>query len=175
MIEAAFNKPPTPSADLSTRTLFLCYRREDTQDAAGRLHDRLVDAYGSDHVFMDIDSVPLGMDFVNHVTEQISSCSGVIVMVGRHWLTVTDTRGRRRLDLDDDLVRAEIAAALERNIPVIPVLVQDATVPAADDLPPNIKPLSRRNGINLTGPAWKAGLERLIKELDRVMKPSSGS
>jgi hypothetical protein len=170
VIEAAFSQPPTSKTNSANRTLFLCYRREDTQDAAGRLHDRLVDAYGPDHVFMDIDSVPLGIDFVDHVTDQISRCSGVIVMIGRQWLTATDVRGRRRLDFEDDLVRTELAAALERKIPVIPVLVQDATVPASEDLPPNIKPLARRNGINLTGAAWKAGVERLIKELDHVMK-----
>jgi len=70
-------------------TVFLCYRREDTQDAAGRLQDRLVDAYGLERVFMDIDSGPLGIDFVDHVAEQISRCSAVIVMIGRppkrHW------------------------------------------------------------------------------------------
>jgi hypothetical protein len=126
-------------------------------------------------VFMDIDSVPLGIDFVEHVTEQIGRCSAVVVMIGRQWLTVTDKRGRRRLDLEEDLVRVEIASALQRRIPVIPVLVQDADMPSADDLPESIRLLARRNGITLTGAAWRAGVDRLIKELDRVMKPSAGS
>jgi len=150
--------------------LFICYRREDTQDAAGRLHDRLTDAYGDDRVFMDIDSVPLGVDFVDHVTEQIGRCTAVIVMIGRQWLTTEDKRGRKRLETESDLVRVEVSAALQRKIPVIPVLVQDADMPRADDLPDDIRLLARRNGIELSATRWKTDVERLIKELDRVMK-----
>ena len=159
-------------ADSRQRIVFVCYRREDTEDAAGRLHDKLLDAYGSDRVFMDVDSVPLGIDFVEHVAEQVTKCSAVIVMIGREWLTIQDRRGRRRLDLDNDLVRAEIAAALQQKIPVIPVLVQNADMPYPEDLPDDIRLLTRRNGIDMSGGSWRTGLERLIKELDRVMKPS---
>ena len=112
---------------------------------------------------MDIDSVPLGVDFVEHVADQIAKCSAVIVMIGRQWLTVTDKRDRRRLDLDNDLVRVEIMSALQRNIPVNPVLVQDAELPSAEDLPDDLKALARRNGIDLTGAAWKAGTARLVR------------
>ena len=150
--------------------LFISYRREDTADAAGRLCDRLTDVFGTTGVFMDIDSVPLGIDFIEHVTDEISKCRAVIVMIGRHWLTVEDKRGRRRLELESDLVRAEVAAALQQKVPVIPVLVQDAEMPSAEELPENIRTLARRNGIDLSGAAWRAGVERLIKELDRVMK-----
>ena len=152
-------------------TLFLCYRREDTQDAAGRLHDRLVDAYGAERVFMDIDSVPLGIDFVDHVAEQISRCSAVIVMIGKQWLKLKDKRRRRRLDNDDDFVRVEIAAALSQGIPVIPVLVQDVSMPEQELLPENIRPLSRRHGIALSATRWRTDVERLLRELDRLMKP----
>ena len=149
--------------------LFLCYRREDTQDAAGRLHDRLVTAYGRDRVFMDIDSVPLGIDFVEHVTQQIGQCNAVIVMIGKRWRTIKE-QNRRRLDNEDDLVRAEIRAALQQRIPVIPVTVQNAKMPKGKDLPDDIRFLARRNGIQLDAARWKADVERLIKELDRVMK-----
>jgi hypothetical protein len=158
-----------PSAS-SVPTIFLCYRREDTQDAAGRLHDRLVDAYGPERVFMDIDSVPLGVDFVEHVTEQIGRCSAVIVMIGKQWHTIKDKKRRRRLDNEDDLVRAEIRAALQQKIPVIPVTVQNAAMPQAEDLPDDIRLLARRNGIQLDATRWRTDVERLIKELDRVMK-----
>jgi hypothetical protein len=171
--------PSSDHADIPVQSrsekklLFLCYRREDTQDAAGRLHDRLVATFGSETVFMDIDSVPLGIDFVDHVTEQISQCSAVIVMIGRQWLTVQDKQGRKRLEADNDLVRVEVAAALQRRIPVIPVLVQDAKMPHADDLPDDIRLLARRNGIQLDATRWRTDVERLIKELNRVMKPDS--
>lgn len=150
--------------------IFLCYRREDTQDAAGRLQDRLVDAFGSERVFMDIDKVPLGIDFVEHVSEQIRKCSAVIVMIGKQWHTIKDKKRRRRLDNEDDLVRTEIRAALQQKIPVIPVTVQNAAMPQAEDLPDDIRLLARRNGIELSATRWKTDVERLIKELDRVMK-----
>jgi hypothetical protein len=169
--------PPVPPASPKPprNRLFLCYRRDDTEDATGRLHDRLANAYGDERLFMDIDSVPLGVDFVDHVSEQISRCCAVIVMIGRRWLSMEDRRGRRRLDLDDDLVRAEVAAALEQAILVIPVLVQDAEMPLADDLPDEIRPRARRNGISVSAARWRTDVERLITELDRVMKPSRDS
>jgi hypothetical protein len=162
---------PIAMARLSgAATIFLCYRREDTQDAAGRLHDQLVAAYGQERIFMDIDSVPLGIDFVDHVTDQIGRCTAVIVMIGKQWLTIKDKKRRRRLDSEDDLVRAEIRAALQQKIPVIPVTVQNAAVPHAEELPDDIRLLARRNGIELSATRWKTDVERLIKELDRVMK-----
>jgi small GTP-binding protein len=153
----------------SSQAIFLCYRREDTEDAAGRLFDRLVDAYSSARVFMDIDSVPLGIDFVDHVGEQISRCSAVIVMIGKQWLTIKDKRRRRRLDSEDDLVRAEVRAALQRKIPVIPVVVQNASMPSAEDLPEDIRLLARRNGILLRPEQWKEGVDRLMRELDKLV------
>ena len=150
--------------------IFLCYRRDDTPDAAGRLHDRLVDAFGAERVFMDIDSMPLGIDFVDHVAEQIGRCKAVIVMIGKRWRTIKDKKRRRRLDNKDDPVRAEIRAALQQKIPVIPVTVQNAAMPSAEDLPDDIRLLARRNGIELNAIRWRTDVERLIKELDRVMK-----
>ena len=157
------------------RPLFMSYRREDTAHAAGRLHERLADAFGRDRVFMDIDAVPLGVDFVEHISEQIVGCSAVIVMIGRQWLTVTDRKGLARLFTESDFVRTEVSAALRLNVPVIPVLVDDADMPTPEELPDDLRPLSRRNGIELSATRWRTDVERLIKELDWVMKPSSGS
>jgi hypothetical protein len=167
LVEARLN----PNSPRELPRIFLCYRREDTEDAAGRLHDRLVDAFGPERVFMDIDSVPLGIDFVDHVAEQIRKCSAVIVMIGKQWHTIKDKKRRRRLDNEDDLVRAEIRAALQQKIPVIPVTVQNAAMPQGDDLPDDIRLLARRNGIQLDAARWRTDVERLIRELDRVMKP----
>jgi CheY-like chemotaxis protein len=165
-------RPPNGSlaSDAPSPLIFLCYRREDTQGEAGRLHDRLSDVYGGDRIFMDIDSVPLGVDFVDHVTKEISRCSAVIVMIGRQWEKAKDKRRRRRLDDPDDLVRAEIAAALKQKIPVVPVLVQNATMPNATELPEDIRLLARRNGIALRHEHWREGVERLLKELNPVMR-----
>ena len=175
LVEARLSPSQPPNKARDVPSIFLCYRREDTQDAAGRLHDRLVNAYGQERVFMDIDSMPLGIDFVEHVTEQIAKCNAVIVMIGKQWHAIKDKKRRRRLDNEDDLVRAEIRAALRQKIPVIPVTVQNAAMPQPDDLPDDIRLLARRNGIDLSATRWTTDVERLLKELDRVMKPSSGS
>lgn len=149
--------------------IFLCYRREDSQGEAGRLYDRLTDSFGPDRVFMDIDSVPLGIDFVDHVKEQITRCRAVIVMIGRQWLTVPDKRGARRLDDPEDLVRIEVATALQQKVPVIPVLVQNASMPDREELPAELRLLTRRNGIALRHDQWREGVARLLKELDALM------
>ena len=156
-------------------TLFLCYRRDDAPDAAGRLYDGLTAAFGPGRVFMDIDSVPLGVNFVNHINRQLQGCAAVLVMIGRSWTSCTDSDGSRRLEDPADHVRLEVATALKQNVPVIPVLVQNASMPRATDLPDEIRDLAFYNGIKLAPEVWRGGVERLIKELDRVMKPSSSS
>jgi hypothetical protein len=163
-VDAAVTTPAAP------RTLFICYRREDTEDAAGRLKDHLAGAYSAERVFMDIDSIPLGIDFVDHVNAQIAQCSVVIVMIGRQWLSIRDKKRRRRLDDVNDMVRVEVAAALKQQIPVIPVVVQSASMPTADELPEDIRLLARRNGIRLQSEQWKDGVDRLLRELERYMK-----
>jgi hypothetical protein len=130
----------------------------------------LVSAFGGDAVFMDIDSIPLGADFVDHVNEQIACCAATIVMIGPGWLTTVDKRGRRRLDNPEDTVRAEVAAALKQKIPVIPVLIQNAAMPLAEELPDEIKALARRNGIELSHSRWTTDVDRLIDQLHRVVR-----
>jgi hypothetical protein len=170
--KAVDSRPGTigPAHSVSATMVFICYRREDSEHAAGRLHDRLVNAYGHDRVFRDIDSVPLGIDFVDHVSEQIARCTAVLVVIGKQWLKARDKSRRRRLDNENDLVRAEVAAALQQKVPVIPVLVDNAKMPTAEELPDNIRGLARRNGTPLSSSGWSTDVERLINALDRVMK-----
>ena len=174
------DEPPSLVANtrnerISRGPVLICYRREDAPDAAGRLHDHLNYQYGAQRVLIDLDDVPLGVNFVDHVAEHVQGCSAVVVIIGRHWLTATGKRGNRRLEDDFDYVRLVVAAALRLNVPILPVFVQDAEMPAADELPEDIRPLARRNGIELSATRWQSGVERLIKELDRLMKPSGGS
>jgi hypothetical protein len=160
---------PRQSGVSKAGRLFICYRREDTPGEAGRLHDFLTGTFGADAVIMDVDSVPLGIDFVDHISEQIGQCKAVVVMIGRQWLTMKDKRRRRRLDDPEDLVRLEIAAALQLKVPVIPVLVQNAHMPDREDLPEGIRLLARRNGVSLRHDQWHEGVERLVKDLKAVI------
>jgi TIR domain-containing protein len=165
MVDSSATPVRSPS-----KTVFVCYRRQDAEDAAGRLHDKLVSVYGSERVFMDIDNVPLGVNFVTHIKERLQDCGAVLVIVGRNWTTITDPEGSRRLDNPADHVRVEVATALKQGTIVIPILVQGASMPRSADLPEDIRDLAFYNGLRLTPEFWRPGVERLIKELDRSMK-----
>jgi hypothetical protein len=115
--------------------VFINYRREDSAGHAGRVHDRLAREFGRDLLFMDVDGIPLGINFVKVLQEEVAKCSVLLVVIGRNWLTVCDEHGQRRLDSPNDFVRVEIAAALRRNIPVIPILLEGTEVPRSDQLP----------------------------------------
>src|SRR5277367_2433845 len=104
-------------------SIFLSYRRDDSRHQAGRLHDRLVAQFGSDQIFKDVDSIPMGLDFREVLTERVAGCEVFLAVIGDAWLSITGKSGARRLDDPGDFVRIEIEAALSRNIPVIPVLV----------------------------------------------------
>jgi hypothetical protein len=115
--------------------VFISYRRQESSGLAGRLYDRLAARFGNDQVFMDVDTIALGVDFAEVIAQAVSTCQVLLAVIGPRWLTVTDEDGRRRLDDPDDLVRLEIAAALERDIRVIPILVEGAAMPRRQQLP----------------------------------------
>ena len=117
-------------AYLSERTMTkLCYRREDSGGYAGRIQDQLAQALGSDGLFMDVDAIPLGANFVRVLHDEVAKCEMLLAVIGRNWLDARDERGNRRLENPNDFVRVEIAAALQRNIPVVPILVDGARIP----------------------------------------------
>ena len=99
--------------------IFISYRRDDSGYAAGRLFDRLSQRFGRDRLFMDIDTIGLGVDFAHSIDEAIAGCDVVLAVIGRDWLTAADAQGRRRLDDPQDFVRQELVAALSRDIPEI--------------------------------------------------------
>src|SRR5436305_14002699 len=128
------------SVNKQDSNLFISYRRDDSSGYTGRLYDRLCSYYGEDRVFMDIDSILPGDDFVDVIEKAVSSCKVLIAVIGRQWLT--DIAGNNRLlDNPYDFVRIEILTALSRNIRVIPVLVQGATIPRSENLPDILRPL----------------------------------
>jgi hypothetical protein len=114
--------------------IFVSYRREDSADVTGRFCDRLKERFGAQSVFIDVDGIQIGTDFRTVLQHAIEESSVVLVMVGRQWLGATDAQGRR-LDDPRDFVRIEVEAALARNAPVAPVLMQNAIMPADSDMP----------------------------------------
>jgi peptidoglycan/xylan/chitin deacetylase (PgdA/CDA1 family) len=147
--------------------LFINYRREDTAPYAGRLYDRLTAHFGEDQVFIDIDQIEPGEDFVEVINRKVGTCDIAIVAIGPRWLSATDASGKRRLDDEEDFVRMEIVAALQRNIRVIPVLVGGAQMPRKQDLPEALAPLSRRNAIELSETRFHADVNRLIEAIEK--------
>lgn len=146
--------------------IFLSYRRDDTSGYAGRLADGLADHFGAPHIFRDVDSIPVGTNFVNVINKAVSSCDVLVAVIGREWLTATNSSGQRRLDDPEDFVRLEIAAALDRNIPVVPVLVEGATMPAPKALPPALAELSHQNALEVSDTRWDYDMGRLVKAID---------
>jgi tetratricopeptide (TPR) repeat protein len=149
--------------------VFINYRRDDSIGTAGRLHDRLAQTFGQKNIFMDVDSIPAGVDFVADLNSQVAACDVVLVVIGPNWLDAKDEAGRRRLDNPDDFVVIEIAAALARNIPVIPVLLDKARIPKASELPDPVKPLVRRNAVEILSTQFGRDAEVLIEKIREVL------
>ena len=146
--------------------IFISYRREETAYPAGWLYDRLADRFSGGQVFKDVDSIQLGDDFVEVVTRAVGSCDVLLALIGDQWLTITDEHGRRRLDDPDDFVRLEIEAALTRNVRVIPILVDGAKMPHADELPDSLVKLVRRQALELSPARFEFDTSRLFDVLD---------
>ena len=150
---------------IEARAIFISYRRDDSEGEAGRLYDDLVRAYSDDSVFMDVAGIQPGVDFRKAIDTNVGSCGVLLAIIGPTWATIADSAGNRRLENPDDYVRLEIASALKRNIPVIPVLVHDAHMPALEMLPDDLKDLRYRNSVELTHARWNSDVTLLIGAL----------
>lgn len=164
--ERVYHPAPAPAPEVDVR-VFISYRRDDADGHAGRLRDWLARRFGEERVFLDVAGIDPGEDFVDKLDAELARCDIVLVVIGRQWLAITDDDGRRKLDNPEDWVRVEVATALERRIPVVPVLVRGARMPAAADLPEPLKALVRRNFIEI-GPQWASDVERLTDAVARV-------
>jgi TPR repeat protein len=153
--------------------IFISYRRDDTAPYAGRIYDRLTAHFGEGRVFMDIDQLEPGEDFVEVINHKVSACETAIVLIGKNWLTVTDAEGRRRLDDAEDFVRLEVAAALERKVRVVPVLVGGAGMPRMQELPDALVLLSRRNAVEISDTRFHRDVDRLIEALEKTTSASA--
>jgi roadblock/LC7 domain-containing protein len=162
----------------SSGGIFISYRRLETSHLAGRLYDRLVDRFGEARVFMDVDTIELGVDFAEVIGRAVSTCSVLLVIIGPEWLTVTDEKGGRRLENPDDFVRLEVQAALERDVRVIPILAEGAAMPRRQDLPRPLARLARRNALTMRHDSFRYDAERLVEAIERVLaasKPDAAS
>ncbi len=145
--------------------IFISYRREDSEGQARALSIEVARYVGEDSVFLDVDSISLGRDFRQALHERLETCDAFLALIGPGWLDAKDQAGKRRLDDLNDYLRQEIAVALVRNIPVTPVLVQGATMPAPERLPEDLKELAFRNGFELSHTRWHSDVRELAHRL----------
>jgi hypothetical protein len=146
--------------------VFISYRREDTKHAAARLHDRLKDHF---EVFMDVASVNMGVHFPQAIDAALSRVDVLLALIGPTWATSVDEHGQRRLDDPKDYVARELRRALARGIPVVPVLVDGAPMPHADDLPPDLEPLTENQATRLDHEAFDAQATQLTTSLKKLV------
>jgi len=155
--------------------IFLSYRRADSRYATRSIYDRLVVHFGEDAVFMDVDTIQAGLDFVDVLQREVQSCDVLVAVMGQRWLNIKDEEGNRRLENPEDFVRIEIATALERDIRVIPVLLDGVMMPRSTELPENLKMLARRNALQVKHDSFGSDLYRLTKQLELALRAAEDS
>jgi len=156
--------------------IFISYRRQEAGGHAGRLSDRLIKHFSRAQIFQDIDSIQPGDDFAEAIADAVASCQVLLAVIGDQWLNIEDNEGHRRLDNPQDFVRLEIEAALRHNIRVIPILIDRAPMPRADQLPASLAPLAGRQAHDLSSnrDRFKSDIAHLLKALDKYFsKPQT--
>ena len=158
--------------------VFICYRRDDSSGHASHLYDGLVDELGRKNVFFDTEDIPPGQDFPDEIQRALEASDTMLVVIGRRWCDAVDDQGRQRLTDPADHLRQEIELARTANLRVIPVLVQDARMPAPAALPESIRWLAFRHAAELPDRSWHDDVAKLVERLrkpkprDRFASPS---
>lgn len=159
----------------SSQGIFISYRREDTGPYALLLKEHLRQRFPDTPVFMDLDSIEIGMDFVDVIESALQSCTVLVSLIGPRWLTVTDAEGRRRLDDLDDFVRFEVRTALERGVRVIPVLIEGANALRSHQLPADLRKLARLNALGMSYDRFEYDESRLTTVIEKVLGAGADS
>lgn len=148
--------------------VFVSYRRQHASMAAGRLVTSLKEELEGAQVFRDVETIEPGADFVETLEKALNGCAVLLAIIGPGWAQMRSESGQRRLDDPSDWIRLEIATALQRNVRVVPVLIEGAKMPAADELPADLQPLLRRQAIELDDARWATDVARLADTLAKI-------
>ncbi len=153
---------------------FISYRRDDAAGYAGRLHEALEDRLGRDQIFRDVDTLQPGQDFVEAIESRLNECRVFLALIGREWLDARDSTGQRRIDQSHDYVRLEISRALSRrDVLVIPVLIEGASMPATEALPEDVRALARKQAVHLRDDAWDHDVDRLASAISSAQRTTA--
>lgn len=153
-------------------SVFISYRREDGAGFARAMYDRLAQEFDATQLFMDVAAIEPGVDFVDAIDAAVARCDALVAVIGKQWLEIAGPAGRR-LDDPADYVRVEIATALRRDVRVIPLLVNGAEMPAAEDLPEPLQALARRNALELSTTRFAADMDLLVRTLKGIVEPAA--
>jgi hypothetical protein len=148
--------------------IFINYRRQTESGIAGRIYDSLNRALPGVSIFMDVDKLSPGDDFEVALQKNLESCKVLLAIIGPQWDTMVDHSGRRRLDNPDDFVLKEVGTALAKNLRVIPVLIGDAQMPDAATLPPDLKPLAKRQAMEIRHERFNADIDALAQAIAAI-------
>jgi SH3-like domain-containing protein len=142
--------------------IIISYRRADTQDMAMRIRDRLADYFGKKSVLTDIDSIPIGSDFLAYINTEISTCDVLLAVVGPRWLRIDNESDGDAVDY----VRLEIETAFKQQVRVVPVTVSGGRMPKPSELPESISAFALRNAAAVdSGLNFQNDMDRLIRSL----------
>jgi hypothetical protein len=171
-VRSARDQQPQSSAKQLSK-IFISYRRDNTVGHASRLYYKLVEHFGKDLVFMDVDFKP-GEDVIKEIENAVSSCEILLAIIGPAWLYPAFGEGGPQND-QDDFAHKEIAHALGRGIRVIPVLVQKASMPNPEMLPDDLAKLARLNAMELSDDGWQRDVDQLIISIERLLAKQEGT
>ena len=156
--------------DQPNRRVFLSYRRADSANVSDRIYATLVEQFGREAVFKDVDSIPLGADFRAVIGNAVGSCDVFLAVIGRDWVDAKNEIGELRLENPDDFVRLEIEAAISREIPIIPLLVRGAEIPSENELPSSLESIRFRNAAKVRpDPDFSTDIHRLASAIANIL------
>ncbi len=160
-----------------SKQIFISYRKEDSAEQTQKIYDSLVRAFNSEIVFKDIENhIPLGADFQEHICKTISECKVLLVVIGKNWLDISGSEGKRKIDDSRDFIRLELSTALGGEALVVPLLLENTPMPSEESLPENLKKFAYRHGVQLgQGDDFDAGMNRLIQSLKGSLGEISSS
>ena len=153
--------------------VFISYRRDDSAGYAHAIHSQLLQHFSKDLVFMDVDTVEPGVDFVRAIEKAVGECDVLVAVIGKRWAG-SEASGASRLDNAKDYVRLEVSTALARDIRVIPVLVDGMTMPREDSLPSPVQPITRRNAIEISNTRFNYDVDQLITAVRNILDAAKG-
>jgi len=160
-----------PGARSRSGRLFISYRRGETSGQARALHDRLAQHFGAERVYMDVDSIALGADFVQNIEQALDSSPAVLVLIGHDWMQAAGDE--HPFDNPNDFIRLEVGTALRLGVRTIPILIERTPMPAPEDLPEELRPLTRRHALELENGRWEYDVSRLVKALEPLLGPTA--